>query len=60
MKSQVNVLGGLEGARDMRYDELFTRNYGIFSREEQKRVKSARVTIIGCGGIGARALIKYH
>jgi len=36
----------------MRYDELFTRNYGIFSREEQERVKNAKVTIIGCGGIG--------
>jgi molybdopterin/thiamine biosynthesis adenylyltransferase len=34
------------------YDELFERNYGIFERREQERIRDARVVIIGCGGIG--------
>jgi molybdopterin/thiamine biosynthesis adenylyltransferase len=34
------------------YEELFERNYGIFSPAEQDRIRNARVVIIGCGGIG--------
>ena len=34
------------------YDELFERNYGIFTHEEQGRIRDARVVIIGCGGVG--------
>jgi sulfur-carrier protein adenylyltransferase/sulfurtransferase len=36
----------------MIYDELFERNLGVFSSEEQERIKNAKVVIIGCGGIG--------
>ena len=36
----------------MFYEELFERNYGIFSGEEQERIKNARVSIVGTGGIG--------
>ena len=36
----------------MFYEELFERNYGIFSGEEQERIKTARVSIVGTGGIG--------
>ena len=34
------------------YEEYFERNYGVFSDEEQARIRSARVVIIGTGGIG--------
>ncbi|MBF0101608.1 MAG: ThiF family adenylyltransferase [Desulfobacterales bacterium] len=34
------------------YWEMFQRNYGIFSKEEQSRIKNAHILIIGCGGIG--------
>lgn len=34
------------------YEQLFERNYGVFSPEEQRRIRDARVVIIGCGGIG--------
>ena len=34
------------------YEQLFERNYGIFSLEEQNRIRDAKVVIIGCGGIG--------
>ena len=34
------------------YEQLFERNYGVFTPEEQKRIRDARVVIIGCGGIG--------
>lgn len=36
----------------MIYEQLFERNYGVFEDEEQSRIRNARVTIIGCGGIG--------
>jgi len=36
----------------MSYEQLFERNYGILSAEEQERIRDARVAIIGCGGIG--------
>lgn len=39
------------------YSELFQRNYGIFSKEEQEKIKNSRVLIIGCGGIGATVAI---
>jgi len=34
------------------YEQLFERNYGIFSSEEQQRIRNARVVIVGCGGVG--------
>jgi molybdopterin-synthase adenylyltransferase len=36
----------------MEYEKLFERNLGIYTQEEQKRIREARVVIIGCGGIG--------
>jgi len=36
----------------MLYEELFERNYGIFSGEEQERIQNAHVSIVGTGGIG--------
>ena len=34
------------------YGQFFERNYGIFSPEEQEKIRQARVVIVGCGGIG--------
>lgn len=34
------------------YEQLFERNYGVFKPEEQRRIRDARVVIIGSGGIG--------
>jgi molybdopterin/thiamine biosynthesis adenylyltransferase len=39
------------------YKEFFKRNYGIFSEEEQEKIKNLRILIIGCGGIGATVAI---
>ncbi len=36
----------------MSYEELFARNLGIYSAEEQERIRKSRMAIIGCGGIG--------
>ncbi len=36
----------------MNYSELFDRNMGILSAEEQKRLKGSHILIVGCGGIG--------
>jgi len=34
------------------YEEFFVRNYGVFTREEQARIRAGKVVVIGCGGIG--------
>ena len=41
----------------MLYEELFERNYGVFTEEEQARIRDARVVIVGCGGIGGATAI---
>ncbi|MGC8787181.1 MAG: HesA/MoeB/ThiF family protein [Anaerolineae bacterium] len=42
----------MEGQTKWTYEELFYRNYGIFTEEEQRRIRDARIVIVGCGGIG--------
>jgi molybdopterin/thiamine biosynthesis adenylyltransferase len=37
---------------DQEYKKLFERNYGVFTPDEQERLRNANVLIIGCGGIG--------
>lgn len=34
------------------YEEAFARNLGLISRDEQRRLRDARVAIIGMGGVG--------
>jgi molybdopterin/thiamine biosynthesis adenylyltransferase len=34
------------------YEEIFERDFGVYTVEEQGRIRKARVVIIGCGGIG--------
>jgi molybdopterin/thiamine biosynthesis adenylyltransferase len=41
----------------MDYRELFQRNYGIFSEDEQERLRRAKVLIVGCGGIGGTVAV---
>ncbi len=36
----------------MTYEEYFERNYGVFTAEEQKRIRDAKVVIVGTGGVG--------
>jgi molybdopterin/thiamine biosynthesis adenylyltransferase len=36
----------------MMYEQLFERNFGVFTPGEQKRIRDAKVVIVGCGGIG--------
>jgi sulfur-carrier protein adenylyltransferase/sulfurtransferase len=39
------------------HDQIFTRNYGVISREEQTRLTDAKVTVVGAGGVGGMTLI---
>jgi hypothetical protein len=39
------------------YEELFSRNYGVFTAAEQERIRAAHVLIVGCGGIGGFAAV---
>jgi len=39
------------------YQELFARNYGIFSQTEQERLRRSCILIVGCGGIGGTVAI---
>ena len=41
----------------MVYEELFQRNYGVFSRDEQQRIRQSSILIVGCGGIGGSVAI---
>ena len=35
------------------YDEIFQRNIGVFTPEEQEKIKNLNIAIIGVGGLGA-------
>lgn len=39
------------------YDRAFELNYGVFSKEQQDRLRKARVTILGVGGAGGTIAI---
>jgi len=39
------------------YEEIFRRNYGVFSEKQQERIKRARILIIGCGGVGGTVAV---
>jgi len=41
----------------MDYKELYQRNYGIFSEQEQEKIRQSKILIIGCGGIGGTVAI---
>lgn len=34
------------------YEKAFGRNYGIFTNEEQEKLRNAKIMMVGCGGIG--------
>ncbi len=37
--------------------EIYARNYGVITQEEQDKLKNAKVTVIGAGGVGGITLI---
>lgn len=37
--------------------EIYARNYGVITHEEQSKIKNAKVTVIGAGGVGGITLI---
>jgi len=39
----------------MDYDEMTVRNVGLLAPEEQARLRSLAVTVVGCGGVGGPA-----
>lgn len=41
----------------MDYDQLFYRNQGIFTQNEQQRIRTSSILIVGCGGIGGMVAI---
>lgn len=40
------------------YETSFSRNFGVITREEQAKLRNARVTVAGAGGVGGGALIQ--
>jgi sulfur-carrier protein adenylyltransferase/sulfurtransferase len=42
----------MDVTEQLKYEDLFERNLGIYSPEEQERIKNGKVVIVGCGGIG--------
>jgi len=47
--------------KEFDYESAFKVNYGIFSRDEQERIRKARVAILGVGGVGGIiAIILLH
>jgi molybdopterin/thiamine biosynthesis adenylyltransferase len=43
--------------RSWSYDAAFSRNLGLISRDEQRRLREARVAIAGMGGVGGVHLV---
>ena len=41
---------------DDKYWEMITRQVPLVSKEEQEKFKNAKITVIGCGGIGGEAI----
>ncbi len=37
--------------------EIYARNYGVITHEEQYKLKNAKVTVVGAGGVGGITLI---
>ncbi|MBF0522894.1 MAG: ThiF family adenylyltransferase [Candidatus Omnitrophica bacterium] len=42
---------------DLFYDKAFNRNIGVLTEEEQKILRSSKIAIAGCGGVGGSHLI---
>jgi molybdopterin/thiamine biosynthesis adenylyltransferase len=43
----------------MNYNEAFQRNIGVFTPEEQNKIKNLKVAIAGCGGMGGQAALQF-
>ena len=42
---------------DLFYEQAFRRNIGILTPDEQKKIRKAKVAIVGCGGVGGSHLL---
>ncbi len=42
---------------DFQYEDIFQRNIGVFTREEQERIRKGTVLVAGSGGVGAPTAI---
>lgn len=42
--------------KNMDYWEILTRQMNLFTKEEQEKFKNAKITVIGCGGIGGETI----
>jgi molybdopterin/thiamine biosynthesis adenylyltransferase len=51
------IEGDLRDPKVWSYEEAFSRNRGLFSYEEQERLRTSRVAIAGMGGVGGVHLI---
>lgn len=40
------------------YRILFMRNYGIFTEEQQEKIRNTKILIVGCGGVGGASAIE--
>ncbi len=41
----------------IKYKQLFARNYGVFTEQEQEKMRRSRVLVVGCGGIGGTVAV---
>ncbi|MHB1324429.1 MAG: ThiF family adenylyltransferase [Coriobacteriia bacterium] len=39
------------------HEQLFSRNLGVFTPEQQERVRGLKVAVAGCGGLGAPCVV---
>ena len=47
----------MSGAKKYDYERAFHRSYGVFTREEQEKIRKAKIVIVGCGGVGGGAAV---
>jgi molybdopterin/thiamine biosynthesis adenylyltransferase len=40
------------------YERVFDRNYGVFTKEQQSKLRSSKILIVGCGGVGGTSAIQ--
>lgn len=43
--------------KNFKYNDIYSRNYGIFSNEEIQRIKEVKVAIVGAGALGGAVAV---
>jgi len=41
------------------YREAFSRNFGVFTLEEQDKIRNSKIAIAGMGGVGGHYLLSF-